>query len=268
MTVLRNQRSGEELTPTCSNEEAAKKFAECFSGQQDHWLWFWIHKSIQNHKPPDKDKIKTIQFLGDNFILAIGYGLKRPMIRCQWKDRRFKIYLSRQGTICIKSGWVEDAGGKDPTGREQYVGCLRNGGFLPAKDWGSGVKRETLDIEKEFLSKLEADPTGFLAECGRDMDRCCYCNLPLEDVRSKEVGYGPICATHWGLPWGKDKDYTEKAPSFSKAYSGDTRIPLLMNWLREDPKDESRWNVIGNWLELKGLPRVECPKREVVVPKN
>lgn len=266
MTILTNNRSGESIDSPLTNQEAATKFAECFGSQQDHWLWFWIHKSVMGHKPPDAKSVKTIQFLGDNFLLAIGYGLKRPMIRCHYKDRRFKIYLSRQGTICLKSGWLEDAGGKDPTGREQYVGCFRNGSFLTAKDYNSGRVRDMLDIEKEFLSSLEENPTGFLAQCGRDMDRCCYCNLPLEDCRSKEVGYGPVCAKHWGLPWGKDKDYMESSPSFSKVY--DDKLPLLTTWLRDDPKDHLRWSAFADWLQVKGLPRVECPDDKVIIPRN
>ena len=29
---------------------------------------------------------------------------------------------------------------------------------------------------------------------------CSFCNLKLTDAGSVEVGYGPICAGHWGLP--------------------------------------------------------------------
>ena len=31
---------------------------------------------------------------------------------------------------------------------------------------------------------------------------CCFCNRALEDERSTAVGYGPICAGHFGLAWG------------------------------------------------------------------
>jgi len=31
---------------------------------------------------------------------------------------------------------------------------------------------------------------------------CCFCRRELTDKRSTEVGYGPICADHFSLPWG------------------------------------------------------------------
>lgn len=31
---------------------------------------------------------------------------------------------------------------------------------------------------------------------------CCFCSLPLTDERSTAVGYGKVCADHFGLSWG------------------------------------------------------------------
>jgi hypothetical protein len=40
---------------------------------------------------------------------------------------------------------------------------------------------------------------------GRRMGECCFCGLTLTDGRSIAVGYGPICAGKWGLPWGEER---------------------------------------------------------------
>jgi hypothetical protein len=40
------------------------------------------------------------------------------------------------------------------------------------------------------------------AEHGHKTGNCCFCSRPLNDARSTEVGYGPVCADKWELPWG------------------------------------------------------------------
>ena len=52
------------------------------------------------------------------------------------------------------------------------------------------------------LRAFAADPAGEAARHGRLHGACCFCNRALTDERSTAVGYGPICADHFGLPWG------------------------------------------------------------------
>ncbi len=57
----------------------------------------------------------------------------------------------------------------------------------------------------ELVSALKvfaADPVAAATKHGYLTGRCCFCNRKLEDERSTAVGYGPICADHFGLPWG------------------------------------------------------------------
>lgn len=54
----------------------------------------------------------------------------------------------------------------------------------------------------ELLARLSADPASTAAEYGKLTGQCCLCNRPLEDAKSTAMGYGPICAERWGLPWG------------------------------------------------------------------
>jgi hypothetical protein len=53
-----------------------------------------------------------------------------------------------------------------------------------------------------LLDELEADPKGFTAAHGKEHGQCCFCGWSLTDERSVCKGYGPICAGHYGLPWG------------------------------------------------------------------
>lgn len=59
------------------------------------------------------------------------------------------------------------------------------------------------DVIYRFLVTLADDPQGVVAAFGHKTGACCLCGRKLEDERSTEVGYGPVCAKSWGLPWGK-----------------------------------------------------------------
>ena len=55
----------------------------------------------------------------------------------------------------------------------------------------------------EKLRAFAADPAGVAAAYGHLHGSCCFCNRALSDERSTTVGYGPICAGHFGLAWGE-----------------------------------------------------------------
>ncbi len=280
MATLKNNRSGETLETKHTHSEACALFAQHF-GDKEHWIHYWIHKAVQNATRVNGtgQHDKSIDFIADSFLLAIGYGLKRPMIRVHYKDQRFKLYLSQKGTICLKSGMLvimptspglPPVYTHDPVGDEFYVGCLVHGAFLPATNTFDGRRnvpeRPLTCTESEFLQKLRENPVEFLAQCSKDMNRCCYCNQPLEDPRSKSCGYGSTCAKRWGLPWGDSKDRMENAPSFAKAYN-EQGHGLCMT-VRDKPQDETAWMVFGDWLEENGLPRCKKPTKTVVLPRN
>jgi hypothetical protein len=54
-----------------------------------------------------------------------------------------------------------------------------------------------------LLEKFAAKPAEIASEYGKLTGRCCFCYKGLTDQRSTDVGYGPICAEHYHLPWGK-----------------------------------------------------------------
>ena len=46
------------------------------------------------------------------------------------------------------------------------------------------------------------NPAKIAAQYGHDTGNCSFCSKELTDNRSLSVGYGPICAGKYGLPWG------------------------------------------------------------------
>lgn len=54
----------------------------------------------------------------------------------------------------------------------------------------------------QSLTKFNSDPVKAAVAYGQATGNCCFCARKLDDPRSVEVGYGPICADRFGLPWG------------------------------------------------------------------
>lgn len=57
----------------------------------------------------------------------------------------------------------------------------------------------------EALRKLDENPVDRAIMHGKQTGYCCFCGIALTDPRSVAMGYGPICAGNWGLPWGDEK---------------------------------------------------------------
>lgn len=206
MLKFTSKKTGEavQVDATCKSDLLQKYLACADDGD---WLWFFIAKQVRDSAGLERSK-DMAAFLADLFVLAAGMGLKRPMIRLHAGGRRYKIYLSAKGTVCVKTGALYE-GTSDPAGDEDYMGCVLPSGKFLASD-----RRRLLPADEDFMRQLGDDPVGFFARCSKDMGRCCYCNRALEDERSKAAGYGKDCAAHWGLPWGKGKR-GEAVPSFA-----------------------------------------------------
>jgi Family of unknown function (DUF6011) len=82
-----------------------------------------------------------------------------------------------------------------------YLGLVTpQGEFRPKPGTAS---TEQLAKITAMLRLFAANPAEVAGVHGRLMGRCCFCRLGLDDPRSTAVGYGPICAGHYGLPWGE-----------------------------------------------------------------
>lgn len=62
------------------------------------------------------------------------------------------------------------------------------------------------------LRAFATDPAKVAAAYGRRTGHCCFCKRELTDGRSVAVGYGPICAGHYDLPWGDVTVGAEEIP--------------------------------------------------------
>lgn len=55
---------------------------------------------------------------------------------------------------------------------------------------------------QQALQRVAQDPAGVASASGQRSGACSFCGQQLTDERSLGVGYGPVCADNYGLPWG------------------------------------------------------------------
>ena len=128
------------------------------------------------------------------FEQAIAHTLKYPKIRLQTPDK-MPVVLSRAGDRSKYTGqiMVTDGG---PYGANKYFGRIDAQGIFHTTDSAS-------QAVSDLLVRLAENPVEVASEYGRLTGNCCFCGLRLTDARSTAVGYGAICASHYGLPWGE-----------------------------------------------------------------
>ncbi len=59
-----------------------------------------------------------------------------------------------------------------------------------------------LEWLNELLEEADVSLVAAARRHGQETEYCSFCGLHLSDPQSLEAGYGPICAVHYGLPWG------------------------------------------------------------------
>jgi hypothetical protein len=124
--------------------------------------------------------------------------LKRPAVVLE-ADGVGEIRLSEAGQRARVPGSI-NVTTPGPFGERVWYGRVTVDGFFQPTN-----KVAVPEPLVEAIRVFAADPVGQAARHGHLTGRCCFCNRKLEDERSTAVGYGPICADHFGLPWGAER---------------------------------------------------------------
>lgn len=169
----------------------------------------WAHKLAVDSKirrstaiaanAPDKKKLEIkSDFQGTTLIEMFDTAaehLKRPSITFRGNDPkllRISRVASGPNNGCLN---ISNAGRYGSPDNIWYGRITRDG------IWESSGKAS--DKVTAFLGKFAADPKAIAEKYGKDSGFCCFCNRLLTDERSTAVGYGPVCAGHYRMPWGK-----------------------------------------------------------------
>jgi hypothetical protein len=160
----------------------------------------WVRKMadrIVNPKKPTKPvEVGDVSGLVALFAKAKASGLQWPKLRAIM-DNDTVLTLRLAGEKSSHTGQIMVTSGKQEN-RLFYGRVDLKGAFHASQQ----PNDEQLARCVPVLKAIATDPAAAGKAYGMRTGNCAFCSLPLEDGRSVEVGYGPVCAEKWGLPWG------------------------------------------------------------------
>lgn len=154
--------------------------------------WAYVHQKALTLAAPmpvaDLGSIKGIVDLFDK----VRQHVQRPKIRLSLLGTPLALQLAgsqskHPGTINVTDG--------GRFGNNVWYGRIDLEGKME-------TSRNCTEKVLKILRLFAKFPAELAALHGRLNGKCCFCGIRLTDERSTEVGYGEICADHYGLPWG------------------------------------------------------------------
>jgi hypothetical protein len=137
-------------------------------------------------KPTPTAPVANLKGLADFLHAAKDRGLQSPKLRVLAPDAKSELRIS-----LTKGGLVP--GSLAVVLSEEFIGCVRPNGEVTGR-----LKFDATLLE--HLANVAVAPATAAKIFAALTCRCSFCNLTLTDAGSIEVGYGPVCADHWGLP--------------------------------------------------------------------
>jgi hypothetical protein len=125
--------------------------------------------------------------------------LKHPAIQLHIEGEAVNVKLSVAGPNSKQPGTINVADAL-PFGQGRWFGRIQADG-----QFDQSAKSPPSPALVSKLSAFACNPAGVAAEHGKLTGSCCFCSKPLTDPKSTAVGYGPICAGNYDLPWGEEK---------------------------------------------------------------
>jgi hypothetical protein len=162
------------------------------SDKQMAWVSTLTNRATTVATPAPAAARLTVQAIQDLFDRASKH-LKRVRVRLQAADAT-PVVFARAGASSKYAGQILITDGEG-YGVGRWFGRIdTNGDFFP-----SG---KATDAVKSLVMEFAEDPAATAGRYGRLTGGCSFCNHGLKDERSTRVGYGPVCAGNFGLPWG------------------------------------------------------------------
>jgi len=188
------ERVGNGLMHSAFARSLAEQYdARGLSSKQVAWVQVLVVEFEQQMAP--SDAVRVGHALIQRFDEA-AENLKYPKIKFHDLPGIGNLKLVRSGAKSKRPGTIAVTDGK-AFGENKYYGHIsRDGLFVTARDCTAAVS--------EFVQEFGENPVEVAALYGQRVGSCCFCARELTDERSTTVGYGPICADHFGLPWGEE----------------------------------------------------------------
>ena len=187
--LLRNPKTDKEFDSPYTDEEARElcKKGDDFAKQLavvatlSDCQHYWLHVKAKA-EPNDSLPEGAYQKLHAMFAGAKERGLKFPDIIFRTSEGTVRWFLGKNGDIIVVCG-------------RMIVGLITVDNVL--------LKRRSMtERTRQLCLVLCTDPIAAAALWGQKTMTCCFCHRALETPQSVSVGYGPVCAQRWDLPWG------------------------------------------------------------------
>lgn len=157
--------------------------------------WLWVEK-LGATRPAEKVSLADSTAMARIVSLfnTAQKHLKRPALVVLAEGQVLR--LARAGERSKYQGTINVTSRGPYSERDWYGRINLDGSFTKSRD------EHLIDVTKP-LQRFAADPIQAARDYAKLTGHCCFCSRPLTDARSTEMGYGPICAQRWDLPWGK-----------------------------------------------------------------
>lgn len=157
----------------------------------------WVHIIVVEHESPREDDREVVSLTQiRSMIDRAAETLKVPKINLTTSEGQ-RVRLSRAGDGSRRPGVIHVTDGR-PYGSNTYFGSIDFDGL-----WT--INPNTPDDVRALLVSFDRDPEAVATAYGRNTGSCSFCSRELTDGRSVAVGYGPVCAERYALPWGEDR---------------------------------------------------------------
>lgn len=164
------------------------------SAKQAYWVDTLCERA--EHPQPEQTKVAiAFEGIAALFDRAAGH-LKYPKIHLQTPSGQ-PVVLARAGERSKAPGSITVTDGGS-YGNNRYYGRIQKDGVYEQSFRTFPESGEVIEV----LKSLAEDPVKVASAHGHLTGNCCFCNSALTDDRSTQVGYGPVCAKNYGLPWG------------------------------------------------------------------
>lgn len=165
------------------------------SPTQTNWVIFMAQENLDRARQEQarpKTQLGDFARLTALFARAQENGLSRPRIRLALPDGAPVILDivgsgANAGKLRVTNGLPRD------DGRSRFYGFVSPDGSYDGRN----------PEVAQLLVQFAADPAAVAAQYGKSSGDCCFCGIALSngDSGSVSVGYGPICAGRYELPW-------------------------------------------------------------------
>lgn len=159
----------------------------------------WLHKLAIDELRRTNEIVATRETPATRYTAIVSLmqsaaqHLQRPKVRFVLESGNVQFSIAGSSSRYDGKIIVTDGGGY---GSNVFYGVI-------ALDGSFTAHRSSPEWIVAALDALNENPASYAAAYGRRVGACCFCSRTLTTSESLTVGYGPICADHFGLSWGE-----------------------------------------------------------------